>query len=106
MRGTDLSTSVKKNNKIEINSDVEYVTALPNPVSSSTKIQFYLKEDSHLNIIIFNVLGQIVEHFSNLDFSKGLHSLSWNPSAIASGTYFVNVITDKNLFSEKILLVH
>ncbi|MCB0747016.1 MAG: cellulase family glycosylhydrolase [Ignavibacteriae bacterium] len=105
-RGVDLSTSVKEKESTEINAEVEYITALPNPVSSSTKIQFYLKDNSDLNVYVYNVLGQEVASFKNLNFNEGLHSVIWQPNRAASGTYFINVNIGKKLFTKKVLVVH
>ncbi|MCB0753279.1 MAG: T9SS type A sorting domain-containing protein, partial [Ignavibacteriae bacterium] len=105
-RGVDLSTSVKEKESTEINAEVEYITALPNPVSSSTKIQFYLKDNSDANVYVYNVLGQEVASFKNLNFNEGLHSVIWQPNRAASGTYFINVNIGKKLFTKKVLVVH
>lgn len=104
--GADFSTSVEGETKQEIKSDVDYINALPNPFSSSTNIQFYVNKSENVNIYVFNILGQVVEHFTNLNFSQGMHNINWHPNGIASGTYFISVNIGEKMLTKKVLLVN
>lgn len=98
-------TPVEEEKKTENSSPVNYLNVLPNPVSSSTRIQMILKEAADVNISIFNILGQEVAEFNGLNYGPGIHSVTWNPGALAAGTYFINLNIGKYTLTRKILLM-
>ncbi len=104
MRGA-APTSVQDQQKSESKSAVEYVMALPNPVSSSTKIQYSLHTNARVHIFVYNVLGQQVARFKDLSGDPGLHSVTWNPGALTNGTYFIVIHSGNQLLTKKVLLV-
>lgn len=105
IEGADQSTSVEDEKESGSNSNINYINVSPNPVSSSTKIQFFLKEAAQFNISIFNILGEKVAFFNSLNFSPGAHSIVWNPNSLPAGTYFVNLYTGSYNLTRKILLM-
>jgi hypothetical protein len=67
--------------------------AYPNPFNPSTQIKFDLPEDSHVSLVVFDVLGRKVGEIVNGNYAAGYHSATWNPSTssgqvLASGVYF------------------
>ncbi len=104
MRGA-VTTSVQEQLKSESNSTEEYITALPNPLSSSTKIQYSLHANARANIFVYNILGQQVARFMDSSGDPGLHSVTWNPGALTNGTYFIVVQSGNHLLTKKVLLV-
>jgi endoglucanase len=103
MRGA-ATTSVQEHEHSESNSAVEYVTALPNPVSSSTKIQFSLRTNARVGIVVYNILGQQVARFNDLPGGQGVHSVTWNPGALPNGVYFIVAHVGDRALTKKILL--
>jgi hypothetical protein len=59
----------------------------PNPFNPSTMIRYSLPSASHVQIVIFNILGQEIAQLTNEDQEAGYHELTWQPNA-ASGIYF------------------
>src|SRR3990172_3942809 len=55
IQGTVVGISINEQQE-EKNSVVEFITASPNPVSSSTEIQVFLKRTAQVNISVFNIL--------------------------------------------------
>ncbi len=114
-RDLDMSTkerfyTVKLNDIPEI----EYETALnsnyPNPFNPSTIIAFSLKEDSKVELSIFNVKGQKVSTLSNDYLKKGNHSIVWNGKdnsgrLCSSGVYFYRLKVNNQVFSRKMLMM-
>jgi endoglucanase len=98
-------TSVQDRQESDSRSASEYVTALPNPVSSSTKIQYSLHTNARVTIGIYNILGQQVARFEDLSGDAGMHSVTWNPGALSNGTYFIVVHSGDHLLTKKVLLV-
>jgi endoglucanase len=104
MRGA-ATTSVQERHKSESSTASEYIEALPNPVSSSTVIQYSAHTNARANIGVYNILGQQVARFKDLSGEAGLHRVTWNPGALANGTYFIVVHSGNHLLTKKVLLV-
>ncbi|MFC1569683.1 arylsulfotransferase family protein [bacterium] len=60
----------------------------PNPIMSSTVIQFDLPVDSHVLIEVFNILGQAVSTPVNDWFGPGRKQVTWQPKQRGTGLYF------------------
>ncbi|MGB7062298.1 MAG: T9SS type A sorting domain-containing protein [Candidatus Zixiibacteriota bacterium] len=65
----------------------------PNPFNTSTVINYELKEDCHVRLNIYNLLGQKLRTLENQVRSKGLHSITWdgkdiNRNKVTTGIYF------------------
>ncbi len=66
----------------------------PNPFNPVTNIGFGLPEDSHVNIIIYNLLGQQVKILANKDMTAGYRFIQWDGKDnygrnVTSGVYLV-----------------
>jgi len=82
----------------------------PNPFNSSTVIKYELKEDCHVNLSIYNLLGQKVKTLENGVRSKGHHSISWDGKddsgrEVSSGIYFYQLIGGDYKETRKLVLV-
>lgn len=106
MAGASASTSVEKHRKSEMQSTLESVHALSAPGSSSTEIQLYLKEAAQLNIAVFNVLGQAVARFNELNFGSGPLNVSLRIGGWSPGTYIIHVNAGGHRLTRKFLLLH
>ena len=65
----------------------------PNPFNPQTAIQFGLAAPAHVELIIYNVLGQRIRLLTTGDFPAGNHTVFWNGldddgRKAASGVYF------------------
>jgi hypothetical protein len=68
----------------------------PNPFNPSTKFEVSLPQAAHLEVIVYNVLGQKVATLANESRDAGYHSVTWNGTTqigapVASGIYFVRM---------------
>ena len=83
----------------------------PNPFNPQTTIEFGLKQNGLVKLIVYNILGQKIAQLSNdRPYSAGVHRLVWNGlnrfgSETASGIYFYRLTikdpgTGKLLFSQ------
>jgi M6 family metalloprotease-like protein len=59
----------------------------PNPFNPSTTIRYDLPEDSHVSLVIYDVLGRKVAEVVNEVQAAGFKSVTWDASAVASGVY-------------------
>lgn len=64
----------------------------PNPFNPTTTIEFSIKNNSNVEIIIYNIKGQKIKSLAQNDFAKGSHSIIWNGdndlgNHVSSGVY-------------------
>jgi len=59
----------------------------PNPFNPTTTIRYDLPKDSHVSLVIYDVLGRKVAEVINEVQGAGFKSVTWDASAVASGVY-------------------
>ena len=52
--------------------------AYPNPFNPSTSMDISLNESGYVNVMVYNVLGQVVSTLVNGHMDAGYHSIEWN----------------------------
>ncbi len=82
----------------------------PNPFNPATKIGFGVARKSHVNISVFNVLGQRVTTLRDEDLNAGYYETDWdgtdsNGQQVASGIYFYKMVTDNFVETRKMALM-
>jgi hypothetical protein len=60
----------------------------PNPFNPTTTIRFNLEKTVHVNLSVFNSLGQKVATIVDKVVEAGQKGISWNASSLPSGTYY------------------
>ena len=94
-----INTSDLLPNKTNLNS------SYPNPFNPVTKISYDLANDGYVSIGIFDVLGRQVSELINKVQPKGNYDISWDAADQASGTYFIRMMADDKIMTEKIILI-
>jgi hypothetical protein len=104
------STDVKKITFNDIPHQYQLYQNYPNPFNASTKIVFELPKTSRVELYIFDVLGRQVRTLEKNFYTAGRHEVLWegnddagNP--LCSGIYFIQMQTDRQLFTCKALLL-
>jgi Secretion system C-terminal sorting domain len=77
----------------------------PNPFNPTTNIKYALAEKSHVELSIYNVLGQKISTLVNAEQTAGEYSAPWDASQVASGVYFYRLETEKFTSTKKMMLV-
>jgi hypothetical protein len=82
----------------------------PNPFNPSAEIPFALPADAHVELSVFNVLGQRVTTLVNADMPAGNHVVTWSGTddqgqSVASGVYFYRMVTDDFTDARKMMLL-
>jgi hypothetical protein len=82
----------------------------PNPFNPATTIRFGLASPSHVELVIYNVLGGRVRTLDSRDYPAGEHALSWDGRddrgrAVASGVYFYRLVAGDFDQARKMLLM-
>ncbi|MCF7920699.1 MAG: choice-of-anchor J domain-containing protein [Candidatus Cloacimonetes bacterium] len=78
-------------NDPELIAVTELLGAFPNPFNPETTIAFSLKDDSQVNISVYNIRGQKVASIIDDRLSAGSHSIIWQADKYPSGIYFIKM---------------
>ncbi len=60
----------------------------PNPFNPTTTIPFALSKSGHVDLNIYNALGQRISILVNKNMDPGLYEIKWNAGYLPSGVYF------------------
>ncbi len=77
----------------------------PNPFNPTTNIAFTLANDAKVSIAIFDMSGRELQVLVDGFVTAGDHSVTWNASNYASGTYFYKFTNGNNVEVKKMFLV-
>jgi len=93
----------------------EYASALPtefalsqnypNPFNPTTTIEFALPQNSNVKLVVYDVLGRVIEELVNSDLSAGYHRVNFNASNLASGIYFYSIQAGDYTNVKKLILL-
>ncbi len=86
------------------------VSNYPNPFNPVTNFRFYLPENAHTQLAIYDVNGRRISVLLEKRMKKGWHQIQWNAAdvqgkTLPSGVYFYRLTAGKNRASGKLLLV-
>ena len=76
----------------------------PNPFNAKTSIEYALPFDSHVRIVIYNLLGQSIETLVDQDQSAGYHQVLWDAAEAPTGVYFYRIEAAEFTATRKMLL--
>ena len=111
---------IEENTSVEEDDDEIIETKLygnfPNPFSPSaltypsTTIRFTLAKTSKVELIIYNIKGQVVRQFTEKSLEPGRHKIEWNGRnsanvELSSGVYFYRLKTNQNSFIKKAIIL-
>ncbi len=77
----------------------------PNPFNARTNIRFALRDDCHVTVDIFNMLGQKVATIVDEDMAAGYHTAKWNAVDAASGMYLYRLTAGNFVDTRKLVLM-
>lgn len=73
----------------------------PNPFNPSTTIEYSITNPSHVNIKIFDILGNEVNELVNRMQSSGTYKYKFDASHLSSGIYFYQLKTKAGVITKK-----
>lgn len=79
------------------------ITLYPNPVQSSTTLQFYLTDSRYISINIFDMTGRKVMTIPVRQYQTGTNNIAIDLSALQNGIYFVRMDDNINLVKKIVL---
>lgn len=77
----------------------------PNPFHNQTTISYFLPRPTEVEIVVYNMLGQVVASFPHAGIEIGKHHIEWNAQDHASGIYFVRLRSESSTLYRKMLLL-
>lgn len=97
--GDSVTIEIPNDAKHQMPKDFEITSPYPNPFNSSTQFLIQTTTSTNVELLIYNVLGQLVYRKEEL-LHAGIHSVRWTPSDYyhTSGIYIVRILT---MYGEK-----
>jgi len=77
----------------------------PNPFNPTTTITYSLPAQSHVNVVIYDILGRQVETLIDTKQQAGNHQAVWNANSKPSGMYFYKIKAGDFIETKKMLLL-
>jgi hypothetical protein len=82
----------------------------PNPFNPNTIINYKLPEETNVQLVIYNSLGEEVRKLVNVNQRAGIHSAVWDGKnnggqALPSGVYIYTIKTAELNYSKKMILM-
>ena len=116
MVGTDIGVFLATNLTSTDDQQIETVSFVdlsnyPNPFNPSTTINFSIKNDSNVELSIYNLKGQKIKILVQDEFNSGDHSIMWDGDdesnkPVSSGVYYYQLqVGNEIIVTEKCLLL-
>lgn len=77
----------------------------PNPFNPNTKIRFALPKSLFARIVIYDLLGRVIETIVNEQLNAGTYEINWNAGKFSSGVYFYKLITNEHSYIKRMVLI-
>ena len=77
----------------------------PNPFNPKATVRFDVPEVSRVELQVYDVTGKLVETLLDDKMTAGQHQYTWQPQELATGTYFLRLITANQTFTQKVTYV-
>jgi len=90
---------------IGISTQYELRQNFPNPFNPNTTIRFSLPRATSVSLKVYDVLGRDVATLVSGHLEAGVHQLSWNADAAASGVYFYRLHGPTGVLTKRMLLL-
>jgi len=96
------TTNINEPNKTN---NLEFINNYPNPFKLSTAFEFFLSENSHIKISIFDESFREIACPVDKDEMAGIHRFVYIPDQLKSGVYFYSLTTSKGKYSGKMVFI-
>jgi hypothetical protein len=101
----DYITGIESDYVSSLPVEFELAQNYPNPFNPDTIIRYTLPVTCHVNLSIYNLLGQKVATLVSEKQTAGKYQVQWDASAFASGVYFYRLRTNKGFMHTKKLIL-
>jgi hypothetical protein len=101
---SDVVNSLEQPDKLRIPVKFELKQNYPNPFNPKTVISYQLPVTSHVDLSIYNILGQRVATLVNKHQPAGDYNVQWDASSFTSGVYVYRIKTNEGFSQTKKLV--
>ena len=77
----------------------------PNPFCPSTIVSFDMPESGHVTLVMYNILGEVVDTLVNDSLQAGYFEVTLDNLGLDSGVYFCRLFAGEIRESKKIVLI-
>jgi hypothetical protein len=77
----------------------------PNPFNPSTTISYALREDTEVDLRVYDLFGRVVAVLASGHQHAGDHAVIWDAAGVSSGVYFYKLAAGEFTKSEKMVLL-
>ena len=77
----------------------------PNPFNNSTMISYTIKQENHVRLRIYDLMGKEVDEIVNQTMSTGYYEVEFKADILPSGIYFYNLETESFNRTKKLILL-
>lgn len=85
-----------------IGSEITDIRVYPNPIESTSKIEFYVKKTGTLSCALYNTLGEKVMNVFDQHFTQGEYSVNIGEFGLSSGVYYLRFNQNDSFQTEKV----
>ena len=77
----------------------------PNPFNPTTTIEYQIPKQSHVTLMVFDILGNQVSDLVNKNEPAGKYSVNFNASKLSSGIYFYRIDAGNYVQTKKLMVL-
>lgn len=77
----------------------------PNPFNPETKINYDVPKNSHVKLVVYDVLGKEIKTLVNENKTSGKYTVSFNGISLPSGVYFYRIQAGNYVAVKKMVLI-
>ena len=101
----DLNLTTIQSKEESVVSGFQLYQNYPNPFNPSTTITFTIAQKEFMTMKIYDLVGNEVAVLLNEEKPAGSHTVEFNASKFASGTYFYRLQAGNNISTRKMILL-
>jgi hypothetical protein len=90
---------------LAIPDDYALLQNFPNPFNPATEIAFGLPQACRVELVVYNIAGQLVETLVSGHMDAGWHTFTWDGAGFASGIYLYRLQAGEYAKSQKMILL-
>lgn len=100
---TSMATTAGNNR--DLPGSFELYQSYPNPFNPTTRIRYALPADTHVQLVIYNMLGRRIAIPVNERQRAGYHSIDFDGTGISSGIYIYQIKAGEYIQSRRMTLI-
>ena len=111
-----LQNAYSGNNSLDINpeylfpEDIKLIQNFPNPFNPITNIKYELRKDTFVEVVVYDILGNVVNNLVNKNQSSGSKLVQWDATndhgePVSAGVYLYKIQADEFSQTKKMILL-